>query len=50
MCDTRSEADNNDGKIVRSAAIDKINVEGVESFVNDFVPKCFHPKTPERMK
>ena len=49
LCDSRSEADNNDGKIVRSAAIDKINVEGVASFVNDFVPKCFHIKTPERM-
>ncbi len=45
LCDTRSESDNNDGKIVRSNAIDKINVEGVESFMNDFVPKCFHDKT-----
>ena len=49
LCDTKSEADNNDGKIARSSAIDKINVEGVESFVNDFVPNCFHPKTPERL-
>ena len=49
LCDTRSEADNNDGKIIRSSAIDKINVEGVKSFVNDFVPKCFNAKTPERM-
>ena len=49
LCDTRSEADNNDGKIKRSNAIDKINVEGVKAFVNDFVPTCFHPKTPERM-
>jgi len=46
LCDTKSAADNNDGKIVRSSAIDKINVEGVEDFVNDFVPKCFHKKTP----
>jgi len=49
FCDTRPEADNNDGKIARSSAIDKINVEGVEAFVNDFVPKCFHIKTPERL-
>ncbi len=49
LCDTRSEADNNEGKLVRSNAIDKINVEGVEAFANDFVPKCFHNKTPERM-
>lgn len=49
LCDSRSESDNDDGKIVRSSAIDKINVEGVKSFVNDFVPKCFHNKTPERL-
>jgi len=48
LCDTRAEADNNEGKIARSNAIDKINVEDVESFVNDFVPKCFHKKTPVR--
>lgn len=48
LCDSRSEADNNDGKLTRSNAINKINVEGVEAFVNEFVPKCFHPKTPER--
>lgn len=49
LCDSRSEPDNNDGKITRSSAIDKINVQGVEAFVSDFVPKCFHPKTPERL-
>jgi 3-oxoadipate enol-lactonase len=49
LCDTRPESDNNDGKVARSNAIDKINVEGVESFINDFVPKCFHNKTPERL-
>ena len=46
LCDTRAHADNDEGKIARSNAIDKINVEGVESFVNDFVPKCFHKKSP----
>jgi pimeloyl-ACP methyl ester carboxylesterase len=49
LCDSRSEADNNDGKIVRSTAIDKVNVQGVGAFVSEFVPKCFHPKTPERL-
>jgi pimeloyl-ACP methyl ester carboxylesterase len=48
LCDTRSEADDNAGKLKRSNAIDKINVEGVESFVNEFVPGCFHPKIKER--
>lgn len=49
LCDSRSESDSDDGKLIRSNAIDKINVEGVQSFVNDFVPKCFHSKTPERL-
>jgi pimeloyl-ACP methyl ester carboxylesterase len=49
LCDTRSESDNDEGKIARSNAIDKINVEGVESFVIDFVKKCFHPKTPKKL-
>ena len=48
LCDTRAEADDNNGKIKRSNAIDKINVEGVEAFTKDFVPTCFHKKTPER--
>jgi pimeloyl-ACP methyl ester carboxylesterase len=50
LCDTRSESDNNDGKIIRSLAIDKINVEGVHAFVKDFVPKCFHHKTPKKFE
>lgn len=49
LCDSRSEADNNEGKLVRSNNIDKINVQGVEAFVSEFVPRCFHPKTPERL-
>ena len=49
LCDTRAEADDNEGKIKRSNAIDKINVEGLDSFVNDFIPICFHPKAAERI-
>ncbi|MDX1701325.1 MAG: alpha/beta hydrolase [Melioribacteraceae bacterium] len=49
LCDSRAEADDNNGKLKRSNAIDKINVEGVEAFTNDFVPTCFHKKTPERL-
>ena len=48
LCDTRSEADDNAGKLKRSNAINKINTEGVEAFVNEFVPGCFHPKIKER--
>lgn len=47
LCDTKSESDNNKGKIVRSNSINKINVDGVESFTGEFVPKCFHPNTPK---
>jgi pimeloyl-ACP methyl ester carboxylesterase len=49
LCDTRAESDDNAGKIKRSNAIDKINVQGVEAFVNEFVPNCFHPKTPKKL-
>ncbi len=49
LCDTKSESDNNKGKIVRSNSINKINVDGVESFVSEFVPKCFHPDTPKNL-
>lgn len=48
LCDSRSESDSNEGKLVRSNNIDKINVQGLEAFVSDFVPNCFHPKTPEK--
>ncbi|MEE9429625.1 MAG: alpha/beta hydrolase [Melioribacteraceae bacterium] len=48
LCDTRTEADNNEGKLKRSNAINRINVDGVEAFVNDFVPVCFHPNTKKK--
>ena len=41
LCDTRSEADNNDGKLKRSAGIKRINTEGLSPFVRDFVTNCF---------
>jgi pimeloyl-ACP methyl ester carboxylesterase len=41
LCDTRAEADNNEGKIKRSANIDTINTRGLETFINKFVPTCF---------
>ncbi|PID59990.1 MAG: alpha/beta hydrolase [Ignavibacteriae bacterium] len=49
LCDTRSESDDNAGKIKRSLAINKINTEGLEAFVSEFIPNCFHPKTPKRL-
>ncbi len=41
LCDTRSEADNNDGKLKRSAGIKRINTEGLSPFVRDFITTCF---------
>lgn len=41
LCDTKSEADNNEGKLKRAAGIKKINEFGVQKFVEDFVPTCF---------
>ena len=41
LCDTRSAADNNEGKLKRAAGIKKIDTEGVIPFINEFIPTCF---------
>ena len=41
LCDTRSEADNNEGKLKRAAAIKRINIEGLAPFAKDFITNCF---------
>lgn len=41
LCDTKSEADNNEGKLKRAAAIKRINTEGLAPFVKDFISNCF---------
>lgn len=41
LCDTRSEADNNEGKLKRAAAIKRINTEGLAPFASDFIKNCF---------
>ncbi len=41
LCDTKSEADNNEGKLKRAAGLKIINEFGVQKFVEDFVPACF---------
>ncbi|HRN25859.1 MAG TPA: alpha/beta hydrolase [Ignavibacteriaceae bacterium] len=41
LCDTRSDADNNEGKQKRAAAIKRINTEGLSSFAKDFVTNCY---------
>lgn len=41
LCDTKAEADTNEVKIRRAAGIKKIDNEGLEYFVKEFVPTCF---------
>jgi pimeloyl-ACP methyl ester carboxylesterase len=45
LCDTRSAADNDEGKLKRAAGIKKINTLGLKEFVNEFVPNCFAEKS-----
>lgn len=41
LCDTKSEADNNEGKLKRAAGIKRINNEGLSPFAKDFITNCF---------
>jgi pimeloyl-ACP methyl ester carboxylesterase len=41
FCDTRADADGNEGKLKRAAAIKRINSEGLAPFTKDFVTSCF---------
>lgn len=44
LCDTKSEADNNEGKLKRAAAIRQINSGGFAEFVESFIRNCFSEK------
>lgn len=41
LCDTKSEADNNEGKLKRAAGIKRISTEGLAPFAKDFIINCF---------
>lgn len=41
LCDTRSEADNNEGKLKRAGAIKRISTEGLAPFAKDFITNCY---------
>lgn len=45
LLDTRSEADDNAGKLKRASNINLINTEGLEKFVKSFVTYCFADET-----
>jgi len=41
LCDTKSEADNNEGKLKRATGIKRINEEGLAPFAKEFITNCF---------
>ena len=41
LCDTKSHADNNEGKINRAKGINQINDVGTEKFIEQFIANCF---------
>lgn len=45
LCDTRSEADNNDGKIRRATQANLIKSDGLGGFVEPFIQGVFHKGT-----
>jgi len=44
LCDTKSEADDNQGKLKRTIAIKQINDGDFENFIDSFVLNCFSEK------
>ncbi len=44
LCDTKAEADTDEIKLVRANKIQQINEEGLDVFVDEFVPVCFSEK------
>lgn len=44
LCDTKTEADDNEGKLKRAAAIKQIDDDGFENFIESFVQNCFGGK------
>lgn len=45
LLDTKADSDDDDGKLVRANKINQINVEGLDSFVDSFVPGLFCDET-----
>ncbi|MBU0559715.1 MAG: alpha/beta hydrolase [Bacteroidetes bacterium] len=41
LCDTKADADTDSAKLARSEKINQINVDGLEVFIDEFVPNCF---------
>ncbi|MHC1736529.1 MAG: alpha/beta fold hydrolase [Ignavibacteriaceae bacterium] len=41
LLDTKSDADNNEGKFKRANGVKQINHEGLDAFLEGFIPNCF---------
>ena len=48
LCDTRSEADGNEGKIKRAQQARSVKTEGMKKFAEAFLKAVFYEKTPEK--
>ncbi len=50
LFDTKPEADPNEGKLKRANGIKRINREGINAFVSEFVPGCFTQNSISNLK
>lgn len=50
LMDTKSDADDDAGKVNRSAGINKINTEGLDKFIEDLIPGLFAEESLKNMK
>lgn len=50
LCDTKSEADDNNGKLIRANKINQINVKGIENFAEEFLSTVFFEDTIKNNK
>ncbi len=48
LCDTRSAADDDAGRLKRAAVIRRVKHEGLEAWVDDFLEQALAPRTGER--
>ena len=50
LLDTKADADDDAGKIKRSDGINKINTDGLDTFVDDLIPNLFADESLENMR
>lgn len=49
LCDSKSEADNNQAKLKRAQAINIINQKGLKTFLAEFIPSCFAEESIQKL-